>query len=403
MKLPEPRGPLSGALIDTLRGRSPLLLSQPTPPSHLADALTDEDLQLALWVGFELHYRGFDDVPDDWEWQPEVIAFRRRLEDVLLAALRSEVAVPENGGSVPEQLNTLVSNDDGPSLSRYMQSLASRAEYDEFVIHRSIYQLKEADPHSWAIPRLAGRAKAALVEIQADEYGNGVVENMHSELYRRLLRGLELDDTYGAYLEDAPAITLALSNVMSLFGLRRELRGALVGHLAAYEMTSSAPCRRYARGLRRLNVDDAVCKFYDVHITADALHEQLAAYDLCGGLVEAEPDLADDVLFGAAACLYVDNRFAEYVLACWAEKHTSLRRGDSPGARHAGAVVATLSSRAVDGLRDTDTLSQARDSIKGTRPAPRGRRPAHTRGPNTDGTRPAVVAVIRSDRRDAPR
>lgn len=30
------------------------------------------------------------------------------------------------------------------------------------------YQLKEADLHTWAIPRLAGRSKAALVSIQAE-------------------------------------------------------------------------------------------------------------------------------------------------------------------------------------------------------------------------------------------
>lgn len=42
-------------------------------------------------------------------------------------------------------------------------------------MHRSAYQLKEADPHSFALPRVpAGRAKAAFVEIQADEYGGGV-------------------------------------------------------------------------------------------------------------------------------------------------------------------------------------------------------------------------------------
>ena len=41
---------------------------------------------------------------------------------------------------------------------------------------------------------------------------------------------------------------------MSLFGLHRRLRGALVGHLAAFEMTSSIPNRRYGDGLRRLGV-----------------------------------------------------------------------------------------------------------------------------------------------------
>jgi hypothetical protein len=330
MLLPQPRGELTFALVHALRRDDPALL--PTPQVAVSDPLTDDDLQLALWICYELHYRGFDDVVADWEWQPGLIAFRTALEDAVLASLRERVEVPSSDEPVASRLRLLVDEDDGPSLSRYMQRQASRAQFLEFAMHRSIYQLKEADPHSWAIPRLPAAAKAALVEIQADEYGAGRPERMHSELYRGLLRSLDLDDSYGAYIDEVPGITLALSNVMSMFGLRRTLRGALVGHLAAYEMTSSAPCRRYAQGLRRACGDGAGTEFFDVHVTADALHEQLAAHDLCGGLAGAEPQLIEDIVFGAATCLYVDALFAEHVLGRWSAERTSLRE-DAGAAR----------------------------------------------------------------------
>jgi hypothetical protein len=95
-------------------------------------------------------------------------------------------------------------------------------------------------------------------------------------------------------------------------------------------MTSSGPCRRYAQGLRRLGGSDAACDFYDEHVTADALHEQLAAHDLCGGLAQAEPELVDDIMFGAATSLYVDNRFAQYVLGRWEAGRTSLYSAPLP-------------------------------------------------------------------------
>jgi Iron-containing redox enzyme len=72
------------------------------------------------------------------------------------------------------RLANLVANSDGPSLSRYVQRHATNP---------SVYQLRGADPHMWAIPRLAGAAKAALVEIQIDEYGGGRAERMHTELF----------------------------------------------------------------------------------------------------------------------------------------------------------------------------------------------------------------------------
>jgi hypothetical protein len=333
MLLPSARGPVSASILEALLRRDPaLLLAQCEAPAP--DPVIDEDLQLALWICYELHYQGFADADPTWEWQPELIALRRTLEQHLLVALRRDVAVPDAVDSVPVSLRALVDADDGPSVSRYVQRHATVEQFREFVIHRSLYQLKEADPHTWAIPRLTGRAKAALVEIQVDEYGGGDAAGMHSELYRTLMREIGLDDSYGAYIDRAPAVALAISNVMSLFGLRRELRGALVGHLAAYEMTSSTPCRRYAQGLRRLGGSDAACQFYDEHITADALHEQLAANDLCGGLADAEPELAGDILFGAACSLYVDTRFAEHVLGRWHKRTTSLRGGYPPAPEH---------------------------------------------------------------------
>jgi Iron-containing redox enzyme len=117
-----------------------------------------------------------------------------------------------------------------------------------------------------------------------------------------------------------------------VFGLRRELRGALVGHLAAFERTSSGPNRRYSQGLRRLGGDAATRRFYDEHVTADALHEQVALHDLCGSLAEDEPELTEDILFGAAAALYLGNLSADQMLGCWHAHGTSLRDGGAAAA-----------------------------------------------------------------------
>ncbi|GAA3877353.1 iron-containing redox enzyme family protein [Saccharothrix violaceirubra] len=317
MRLPHPRGPMSSVLIAALRtGRFDFLGSGRVTTS---DVVGDEDLQLSLWMCYELHYRGFDDVDDTCEWSPEVIVFRGLLEKTFLAGLRAiapvEDVTPEE---VPDALADLVAADDGPPLAGYLQREATLDQFREFVALRSVYHLKEADPHSWAIPRLDGGAKAALVEIQADEYGGGRVERMHSELFRDLMRFLDLDDTYGHYVDQASAATLAVTNTISLFGLNRRLTGALVGHLAAFEMTSSLPNRRYGTGLRRLGGDARATRFYDEHVEADAVHEQIAAHDLCGSYAKAHPEAAGDVLFGAAACLSVEARFGGQLLHRWA-------------------------------------------------------------------------------------
>ncbi|MFB9679660.1 iron-containing redox enzyme family protein [Streptosporangium vulgare] len=325
MQLPTPRGLLTASLFEHLRRPPHAFDAPPVPAGH--PVTEDEDLQLALFTCYELHYRGFEEVDEGWEWEPSLLAARKTLERRFEAGLARAVPRPFPVAGVPMRraLAELVAADQGPRLSAFLSRQADLEQFREFVTHRSIYHLKEADPHTWAIPRLSGAPKAALVEIQADEYGGGRVGRMHSELFRATMRGLELDDSYGAYVERVPAITLAVSNAMSLFGLHRRHLGALLGHLAAFEMTSSAPNHLYSLGLRRLGGDETARRFYDEHVQADAVHEQIAAHDMCGGFVREHPWRAGEVLYGAACALTLDRLFAEHVLGRWRDAASSLR------------------------------------------------------------------------------
>lgn len=320
MKLPEPRGTLTRHLLEHLR-EGPHDLSMTLPPE--GDPLAGDDFHLALYLCYELHYRGFDGVDDRWEWEPSLIDFRRSLEDLFEEALRETVEVDVVGGDTAACLRSIIDTDSSPSLSSYMQNQATVDQYKEFITQRSAYQLKEADPHSWALPRLSGRAKAAMAEIQADEYGSGFADRIHARLFANTMESFGLDSTYGAYLSEISGVTLATVNLMSLFGLHRRWRGAAVGHLAAFEMSSSGPNRKYANGLRRLGCYEAT-EFFDEHVEADAVHETIAAHDMAGALAQEDPSLAADILFGAQALVDLDASFAGHLLDSWRAGRSSL-------------------------------------------------------------------------------
>jgi hypothetical protein len=329
--LPTPRGPVSEAVVDALR-REPGAMSM--PPLRGLDALGSDDAQLALACCYELHYQSFAGVDDGWEWQPDLLALRGGLEARFVHRLEEEVGSPENTSSAKalSALRALAGGDSaGPSLSQFMEQRGTLENMREFCVHRSAYQLKEADPHTWMIPRLVGRAKAAAVTIQYDEYGEGSVAAMHSELFSDTMRVLDLDPTYGAYLDLLPATTLATGNLVTMFGLHRRWRAACVGHLALFEMTSVVPMRRYAAALRRLAPERVARRFYDVHVVADAEHEQIAQHDLVAGFLESEPSAGGTVVFGARALVEVERRMASALLDAWSEGRSSLRHSLTSG------------------------------------------------------------------------
>jgi hypothetical protein len=104
---------------------------------------------------------------------------------------------------------------------------------------------------------------------------------------------------------------------MTMFGLNRRLRGAAMGHLAAFEASSSVPCRKIAAGIERVGLPATVAAYFHEHVEADAVHEHVAANDICGALVAEDPSLREDVLFGAASSLHLDALAGAELLDRW--------------------------------------------------------------------------------------
>ncbi|CAN5185942.1 iron-containing redox enzyme family protein [soil metagenome] len=320
--LPEPRGEASAALAKLLTESDASYTDLPLP---VDDPLTGEDAPLALYLSYELHYRGLQGVDDRWEWNTGLLAWRQTLEQAFEERLRDQAGPLPQGFALVEELWSLAAGADGEdTLSARMAERGTWAQMVEMSVHRSAYQRKEADPHTWAIPRFAGEPKAKLVAIQADEYGEGIAEDMHAGLYGVSMQRIGLDPTYGAYLDHIPGVTLSTVNLISLFGLHRRLRGALIGHLAAFEMASVTPMRNYATALRRLGADDWTCLFYDTHVVADAEHQYLAA-DLAESVVRQDQSLAADVLLGARAVAAVEGLLSDHMVTAFDAHQTSLR------------------------------------------------------------------------------
>ncbi|MDX8055529.1 hypothetical protein SK571_39655 [Lentzea sp. BCCO 10_0798] len=197
MRLPAPRGHMSSALVTALRlppsPRPALLVSGGT-----REAWQDDDLQLSLWICYELRMRGFDDVATGWEDHPALAQFHAALEARWEEALRSltEVTSP---AALPDE---------------------GRAELDR---HHAFWQ-----------PRREMRS--VLRDIHGDAYGTRSART-HSVLFTVTLR--DLDPFAG--VDEMPAPTLALANALSLFGLHRRLVGALVGFLTAVDTIGGDP------------------------------------------------------------------------------------------------------------------------------------------------------------------
>jgi len=320
--IPWPRGPLSAAVIDALRSEPGSL--GPMPDVHVADPLTNDDFQLALYLCYEVHYRDLTGL--DWEWDLDLLAFRAQLEEAFVAQLHEQISTHSRRVTldVPVEIDRLIFASRRPSISSYFTKDGTLDQMREFCVHRSASHLREGDPHAFAIPRLSGDAKAALVEIQFDDNGAGNTHSTPSSLFAATMTALGLDASYGSYVEMLPGVTLATVNLVSMFALHRKWRAELVGQLAVMELTSVGPMERYSHALERLGVGIEGRRFYDAHVDIDAHHAEVARGRMVTGLLSTDPDLGADVLFGAAAMLLLEENFSQHLLGAWEQGRSSL-------------------------------------------------------------------------------
>lgn len=315
--LPAAAGPTSAAVTAHLAGRvQDLTRVRPGAADPLG-----LDIQLTLYVCYELAYRGFAGVDPSFEWDADLIGLRGRLERVFLDHLRDRVPDVHGVSAADEMQRVAAESEHGSGPAQFLLS-GTWQQMREYFVHRSLHRLKEADPQAWVIPRLTGQAKASFVAIEFDEYGSGHASHMDQRLFGELMAAAELDDAYLAYLNAVPAESLAVVNLMSMFGLHRSMRGAAVGHFAAAEITSPPYSQRLADALHRLDAPPACTRFYRQH--AETWLDDGVAIEVVRDLLAAEPELNDDIVFGIRAHDLVEGLLAEHLVKCWSAEHSSL-------------------------------------------------------------------------------
>lgn len=298
------------------------LLSRSRPPAvppvlgalpGLTSGPFDHDAQLALYVLNELHYSGWAGVDDEWEWEPAVARWRTELSAWFERALRRSVGsgLADPGVEVRRLLGL-----GGPSVSRHLAEAGTLEQLVESMILRTPYHAKEADPHTFVIPRLSGSVKRTLCDIQAGEYGVGHARS-HAELFADALTGLGVDPTPNAHIDLCSGPSLATSNLVSLGALRRGLRGVVLGQLALFEMDSVGPNGNMVECVDRLGCSDSVRRFFHVHVMADAEHEVQAERAFLIDYPQQEPAQVDNLLLGMRAQSLIDSHLAAELTARW--------------------------------------------------------------------------------------
>ena len=265
--------------------------------------LTLAAVRLELERAFEASLAAYA-LPDDMPAEPE--AFGSWLEDL---ALRRDVGLPASG------------------MAGFYRERATLEQMKEVVAQRSLFFLSEPDPWAMVIPTLRGEAKAGLLDVLLDEYGWGRLDHMHSTVYEELMGALELDTTFDAYADRAAWQYLASLNYQWMAARHRRLCRRMYGYIYLVEADSPDSMREYLAAWQRLGIDDErVTKFYDLHVTADEGHAQVALEEMVLPVVRAEPQAAPEIARGVLEGRVLHHAFSTHLAGRFGAGRSSLTR-----------------------------------------------------------------------------
>lgn len=271
-----------------------------------APRFNEHDLTLAA-IRLELE-RGLErqlarhPLPDDLPEAPE--AFGPWLEDL---ALRRDIGLPASG------------------MAGFYRERATLEQMKEIVAQRSLFFLKEPDPWAMVIPTLRGEAKAGLLDVLLDEYGWGRHDHMHSTVYENLMRALGLETGFDAYFDRTAWQFLAGLNYQWMTARHRRLCRRMYGYIYLVEADSPDSMREYLAAWERLGVtDEHVTKFYDLHVTADEGHQQVALEEMIMPVVRAEPAAAAEIARGVLEGRILHHAFSTHLASSFAAGRSSL-------------------------------------------------------------------------------
>ena len=284
--------------------RRSLVSAQPTDPEAL-------HRDLARWN----HRRLQPSLPNEsWEQGLREEHDMRRLEAQWVESMREEImelalAAPADADGFVAWFEDLKHHGAGQNdpLFTWLANEASLEEMCWFLTQEAAGEAGFDDLVALTQVKLPARAKLELARNYWDEMGRGNMTGMHGLMLEATTKGLCLEPT----IEDTLWPSLALANTLTAFATTRRYAYHSVGALGVVELTAPTRVGLVAEGLRRLGVDPAMRKYFQLHAVLDVKHSEAWNEEALKPLIAERPECARAIAEGALIRLECGKRCFE--------------------------------------------------------------------------------------------
>jgi hypothetical protein len=247
----------------------------------------------------------------------------RLLEGAWVENLRGEVA--EAVAKVPTDVDGFIAwfeslKASGPGqhdpLFDWLAEEATLEEMRWFLTQEAAGEAGFDDLVAMTQVKLPAVAKLELARNYWDEMGRGNFGGMHGPMLERTVEGLGLTPS----IDETEWASLALANTLTAFATTRRYAYHSVGALGVVELTAPTRVAKVAAGLKRLECEPKVRKYFDLHAILDVKHSEDWNREALIPLVTEDPRRVQALAEGALIRLESGRRcFDAYRAHLWGE------------------------------------------------------------------------------------
>ena len=260
------------------------------------------DALLALLTIYDLHLAPLQEIGARARFQhhPGVASLKWQLEELLVAELDDGVGSADWGDDLDPtdpvaSVRAVAAREQVPAIYAWLATDASREEVLSFLRMEGGPDGGFDDLVAACQIGLNGAAKLEMAVNYWDEMGNGSLDDVHTELHRRMATALELESPHREFETTASLRRAALGGLLAT---NRHLQPEMVGALGVIELQAGPRCRRVLAAFDRLDLPEEARPFYEVHAAVDPRHGKDWLDNVVATLADA-PGFAEGMVRGA--------------------------------------------------------------------------------------------------------
>lgn len=200
-----------------------------------------------------------------------------------------------------------------PFFQNYLRDHASVEGFRTFLAQETTLDPRFDDILALMQVGTVGAEKMEIAKNYFDEMGNGDEREVHTLLFSKALKALDVD---AAFIERAllPEARVC-GNLSACLALSPRHHYKAIGYFGVTEYLAPRRFKKLVAGWRRLGLPEFGLAYHDLHIRIDAIHGKGWFDNVIEPAVEHDPRVIKEIVYGALIRLNSSKTFLDALLA----------------------------------------------------------------------------------------